>query len=421
MSTGQRIESLLQHIETQLSNDSQLLKQIQLELSKISRQVYADAIAQTTGYCMTFKIFESAVFDLLKLVKLELDEVKQSFIEDWKVPANAYMVCNVYYHILLLFMILGLRKKNESIQRDSLTLILIKLWNGRRIRFIRYCNPDVMRYVIANLNGKYNARKYESPMMMILQHFVPTLLKKYGPRIEADPKATKTLFDQSWVRFTQTFNSRKVVDLETGVKKGKSGLAPLYYYANEHNLKISKAGSNVDSVNSDNEISHSDFYSINDNDELINGLVNYIVMNFNAESSYSQEFFEFVNKTTVVNIKSIQIILGGMHNIKYTDYIREIIELMFKQLQGVLQNKQDICDPKFINEIIKKRFISSKHSIIITQLKNMIDILLEKIFDDHVKYIKYSYYSAPRRGHLRKVIFYGMAYNMQKFICNAST
>ena len=411
------IEKLLQHIDTLIETDPTLLRKLTLDLSKITRQVYAHAIADTHGYCMRFKIFESQVFDLLTNVKLTTEQVKQAFIIDWEVPPTAYMVCNVYYHILLLFVILGIRKKIDSMQKDALALVLIKLWNGRLIRFIRYCNADVMRYVIANLNGKYNARKHDTPMTMILQHSVPTLLQKYGPGIAMDCKKTKTLFDQGWVRFNQTFISRKVVDLDTGIKKGKSGLAPLYYDAYERNLKISTPGSNVDALNSDNDVSHSEHYSINDNDEVISQLVNYIVMNFNAITSYDDEFLRFINLTTMVNSKSIEILLGGMHNIKYSDYIREIVELMFKQL-GQIGNSE-ICSPAFINETIKKKFISSKHSPIITQLKNMVDILLEKIFDDVVVYYKYSSYSAPRRGHLRKVIFYGIAYNMQKFICKS--
>lgn len=416
--TSGNIEKLLSRMDDCIKQDPTLLRKLALELSKLTRQVYADAITRTEGYCMSFKLFESQTLDLLSKFQLTKAEVKDAFVDDWQVPRNAYMVGNEYYHTLLLFITLGIRKHVESIQKDALTLILIKLWNGRRIKFIRYCNADVMRYVVANLNGKYHARKYESPMTMILQHFVPTLLKKYAGRIDRNPVETKTLFSTSWVRFYQIFVSRKVVDLETGIKKGKSGLAPLYYNAVENNLKISKPGSNVDAMNTDNVASHADFYSFNDNDEIISGLVNYIVMNFNAISSYDDEFLRFVNRVTMVNSKSIEILLGGMHNIKYSDYIREIVELMFKQLQ--LTNKQDLCSPAFINETVKKKFISSKHSPIIVQLKNMVDILLEKIFDDVVVYYKYSSYSSPRRGHLRKVIFYGIAYNMQKFVCKTS-
>lgn len=410
------IEELLQHIDAQVQNNPALFQNIKLELSKITRIVYADAITQNTGYCMTFKIPEMQVYELLNLLNLDKNTVKQTFIADWNVPSTSHMVTNVYYHTLLLLFAYGIRKKDETIQKNALTLILIKLWNGRRIKFIKYCNPDIMRYVIANLNGKYNARKYESPMTVILQHFVPTLIKKYGERINRDPKATKTLFEQSWVRFTQTFISRKIVDLETGVKKARSGLAPLYYAASEQNLRISKAGSNVDAVNTDNEASHSDYYSSDDNDELISQITNNIVMNFNAISSYDKEFLKFLNEVTKVNSQSIEILLGGMHNIEYTEYIHEIIELMFKQLTGNL-NPENICSPNFINVTIKKRIISSKHSIIVTQLKNMVDMLLEKIFDKVVVYYKYSSYSLPRQGHLRKIIFYGIGYNMQKFIC----
>ena len=419
MSFG-NINDLLEHIDNVVSQNPSVFQTLKMELTSITRSVYAEAITQNVGYCMTFKIPETQVLNLLDIVNLDKHDVKETFISDWNVPRDAYMVTNVYYHTLLLFLAYGLRKKDESLQKNAVTLVLIRIWNGRRIRFIRYCNPDVMRYVIANLNGKYNARKYDSPIIMILQHFVPTLIKKYGPRIEKDPTATKTLFSQAWVRLTQTFNSRKVVDLETGEKYGLSGLAPLYYDASKKNLRISKAGSNIDTVNTDTEVGHSDYYSTNVNDELIQGLVNNIVMNLNAISLYDETFLQFLNEATKVNKQAIEIILSGMHNIEFVDYIREILELMIKQLNGNVSSTE-ICSSDFINVTVKRKFISSKHSINIINLKKICDLLLEKIFDKFIQYYKYSSYSQPRQGHLRKIIFYGLAYNMQKYICSKGT
>ena len=89
------------------------------------------------------------VLDLTTKFGISSDEVKTAFVNDWGVAhIDAYMVKNVYYHILLLLLTLGLRKHNEQMQKDALMLILVKLWNGRRIKFIRYCNQDVMRYVV---------------------------------------------------------------------------------------------------------------------------------------------------------------------------------------------------------------------------------------------------------------------------------
>lgn len=419
MMPGHNIEKLLQHIEQQFENDHNLLIKVTNKIKDIARNVYADAITQTTSYCMTFKIFESQVYELCNLVNLDKDTIKEAFIADWQVPRSAYMVCNPYYHILLLFVCVGLRKNNKDISDRALTLMLVKLWNGRRIKFIKFCNPDVMRYVIANLNGKYKAHHHETPIDLINNHFVPTLLNKYGNAIKANPSETKTLFDRAWSRITQTFISRRVVDLETGDKRGTSGLAPLYYDANEKNLKISKPGSNVDALNSDAEISALDSFSSNANDELINQLANYIVMNFNAFSSYDDNFISFLSKQSTVNKDGLQLILNGIHNIEFTEIIREILELMFKQLQGRV-SKTDICTPDFINTTIQKKFISSKHSVTITTLKSLVDTLLEKIFDKYAKYAAYTGYCNPRKGHMRKIVFFSIGYDMQKYICAAS-
>lgn len=414
MSIANPIDELLSQFEAVLKTNPILEKQLQLELSKAVRTVYSDAISNQQGYCMTLKAPENMVLALPTKMGMDINHIRNAFIQDWQVPETAYMYANPYYHVLLFLVLYGIRKRHADIHKNALILLLCKIWNGRKMHFIRHCNPDVMRYVVSNLSGKYIARKYENPMAMIIEYTTPTLLSKYGEWIKGDSKHLKRLFNQSWGRIQQLFISSKMPNLLTGKNEATSGLATAYYDAKSKGLSISKPTSGIDAGDEDGD--NIDYYSSHEFDDMITGIVNYIVMNINP--SYDPAFISYVSQISTVNLKATQIILNGMHNNKYADWIRDILELMFKQMQ--LSNKTEICNKEFFMEVIKKKFISSKHSPIITQLKKIIDELLEKIFEDVVKYAQYSSYSNPRQGHLRKVMFYGFAHNIQKFICNVN-
>ena len=63
------------------------------------------------------------------------------------------------------------------------------------IDILPYCNPNIMRYVIQNmLSNKFHASKHDSPLSLLANYFVPTLLQKYAPEIKTDPAKLKNIF-----------------------------------------------------------------------------------------------------------------------------------------------------------------------------------------------------------------------------------
>lgn len=403
------IEQLLIELETYYTHNPTALKALQTDLSKTLRSIYSQAISNPDGYCMTLKVPEHFVKSLPPRMGFTDDRIRNAFCEEWEVDKSAPMKANSYYHILTLLIGFGVRQNLPEIQKCCLAMLLCKIWNGRRMHFIQYCNPDIMRYVISNLNGKYLSRKHESPMSLIIDHFVPTILDKYAPEIKKDSYKLKRLFEQTWGRIYQIFISNKRPNLLTKETKGTSGLAPLYYEAKEKGLSIKK----TTMTGKEDDANVLDSYSSHEFDDIITGITNYIVMNINPH--YDSEFINYISRTSTVNLKATEIILKAIHNNKYIDWIRDILELMFRQMQ--VTSKSEICNRDTFMTLIRKKFISSKHSPNITQLKKIIDELLENIFDDAVKYVSYSSYSTPRQGHLRKVIFYGFAHNIQKYMC----
>lgn len=404
------IDSLIGQLLQEFKIDLRLERKIQLELEKLVRLTYQDSILQKTGWCMRLKTPHVAVINFFDKCHLDSKIVKRTILDHFNIPGDPYKWGNPYYHILLLLILYGIKYNNKSMSKNATILILVKLWNGRRTYHIPFCDPDTMKYVVAHLSNRSYFKKYDAPMIMLIKHFTPTLLKKYGDKMKRDPNVTKHYFDQAYTRLRQLFVQNTAPDIKTGVLRARSGIAPLYFAAKEKGYKLSSSRQFSDA----DESNVVEFYSSGEFDEVIENIANSIVMN--VAPMYDAAFLNFIHKQSYVNIESIKLLTKSIHSIKYQKHIREILELIIRQLQ--LSDKFDVCKANFLSESIKRRIISSKHSTLIVQLKAIVDDLVEKIFIDKITYVKYSQYSYPIKGQLRKVIIYAISYNLQKFICS---
>jgi hypothetical protein len=140
-----QIDSLINQIQTEFSNNPSLERQIELELGMYIRNAYTDIIKQNIGYCAVLKVPEVSIASLLEKVKIDIRDVKSSFLKDWEIPnEKTYMWSDPYYHILSLFAIYGIKNNKDNMAKNAVTLILMKLWNGRKIKYIRYCERALL-------------------------------------------------------------------------------------------------------------------------------------------------------------------------------------------------------------------------------------------------------------------------------------
>ena len=266
-------------------------------------------------------------------------------------------------------------------------------------------------YVTNNMmNKKSLPNKFQNPFEMIINHFVPTILKKYTSYILRDSTQTKTLFNQSFNRLRQLFRSDSLPDPATGAPRYRSGLQPLYFKAKDEGYKFSTmraAGGDTDSGVGD-MLSSSGF------DEQIENVTNYIIMNISP--NYDTSFLDFVNNESAIKLKTIEKVVKLIHTHRYADEIREIVELTFSRLADV--QKAKFCSPGFLKDVIKKRIISSKHTSDVIKLKEVVDNLLsELLVDNFEKQFSYDKWSNTQKSQWRRIIIYAIGYNIQKQIC----
>jgi hypothetical protein len=408
-----KITEIYNQLDKTLSSDKNLLNSLVTELGRIVSSAYTQAMNSDEGYCFKFMLPISSVLKLYALLKLDQKKVGEAFQSDWKFPSNATMYNDSYYHILLLLVYYGLKQKNRLLVEHALFIILMKLWNGRKAKFIKFCDKRVMNYVVTHMvNNKHLVTKYDSPMILLKEYFVPTLLAKYQDNIIRDPYWLRQLFMQAWGRIEQMFRSNTRINMETGAKEALGGLLPLYMKAKQENLYISSPKI----MASDEEEPEFDQYStIHNRDQIISTTTDYITMNVNPQ--YSTTFISTVNDNTKVSSKVIEKILIAMHNHKYYDLIHDIISIMLSRTNVV--DKNDICRPEFLNNV-KKNIISSKNTSEVRNIQKLLDLLVSQIFKEKLN-INFSNYSNVQQIQIRNVVIYGLIYNLRKRNCQEQT
>jgi hypothetical protein len=406
---------MVDKITQEFRNDPNLRRQIEIKFEQFVRKLYTEMLSSNLGYCANLKVPTTEVADLFKKISsVTADEVSDAFKKQWQIPASAHQLNNPFYHYCLFFITYALRTNNDKLAKSALTLMITLLWNGRRSRLIPYCNPETMRYVISKLTKRRLFRKYDSPLSLVIDYFVPSLLKKYGDRIKNDSNVTKRLIEQAWARLHQIFIQDKAPNLQTGKIDVRRGIAAEYMAARKQGLKISSAkGMSFD--DDEEGASPLEQHTTSQYEETVSNVTNYIVMNYRPK--YEEWVLDLIQKESKVNRKAIQIFINNLHSIKFNDYIREIVNILSTRLQVVDRN---ICGRNFLTDEVRRKIISSKNTPDISQLQKIIDLLIGDIFKHAIKHINYEDYTAPTRGKFRKVIIYIIAYNIQKYICFAS-
>jgi hypothetical protein len=396
------IQSLLDETLTNLN-----IQQLSSDVFRLVQKIQLDMVStkkRSENYCINFVIPEKEVLNIFNKIEPGLtDKINVNFKSDWNTPDTALMVNSAYYHVLLFIIIIGIKVSNDILAQNALNLLNFRLYNGRRVSSIPHCDPNVMLYVLQNMmSKKFEAPKHETPFELITQYFTPTIYKKYKSYIQRDVKESKRLFHACFNRIRQIFRSDRVADLNSGEIKYRSGLQPLYFKAKEKNLKISTTVSN-------SETGIETTLTSNSIEENIDSITNYIVMNH--QPIYTDEFIDFLKTQSSAQKSAIQKILLSLHSLTYSDSIHEILEFMFKRISINI-----VCTPNFMDDI-KNKIISSKHTADINKIKDISDLLLKTIFDKQFG-IEFEKYSTTNRAQLRRIIIYGLAYNIQKYKCH---
>ena len=404
------LSELYNQVSQFLNTDMSSYKKIQSNLISSVSDASVQAMSSDQGYCFKFALKSRNYKNLLQLVGLTERNLQIAFTKDWGSNSQKnHMHSDPYYQTYLFFLYFGIKENNQKIIESSLSCILFKLWNGRKTKFLQYCNKDIMNYVVNYMcSKKHLANRFNTPYDMIQNHFVPTLLTKYGDNIKKDPFSLKRIFEQAFTRVRQLFVSRTRIDIKTGNRVSEGGLFPLYKKAHDEGLSMSSV--NIRG-NEDNPISFSDYMTGSNMDELINSTVEKIVMN--NQPTYSQMFVENLRKTYKLSKNVIQKLLIQLHDYKYHNKLHDIYSIILSQTEVI--DKSDICNPKF-TDLVNTKVLASKNSKSANELKSKLMNLLEDMLKQTVQR-SISEYSNVHHIQLRKMIIRVLIYNLRVTVC----
>lgn len=401
------IYNLYEIMDNSVKNNNQLIRQLYIKLQKIVSYIQMEFIKNhEKGYCSRFIIPDKDINLILSdFPELTDDVINKAFNIGWGLPPNvdAHMHSNVYYQKLCLITYFAVKHNNKEIGELAIRLILFRIWNGRITKLIKFCRPDIMAAAIANCKSmRFGFKKYATPLDLIQQYYAPTIYDKYKDYLLKDVVETKRLFEQCFGRIKQLFGSGSKPDLETGKVKYQSGLQPFYYSAYEQQQKIKQSNGE----------------GIDDNVSNVYGIIDNIITQITvSQNVYSDEFVNFI-KQQIIGIKKEKVleILKAIHQLKYSDLLRDILELYFRRLKGI--TKKDFCSDKFY-DLIDDKIVSSKNNQEIIHLKQLVDKLLDNIFKNDLskKYDNFLDKSNNQKNQYKIIIYYGIGLNIKQNIC----
>lgn len=395
-------------LEQTLAADANIVSKLHSELGSIISTTVKRAMNADEGYGHKFLLQETSVRRLFGLLKLSQSMVAQAFDTDLGFPHSAKMYKDPYYHILLLVIYYSLRNNDELLSQKALLIILYKMWNGIKYRYIKFCDKRIMNYVVENmLTGKHLASKYTDPYELLANHFVPSLLKKYGSAILNDPRELKRLFSQSHNRLRQMFVHNVRMNAETGVKQGR-GLLDIYMRAKANGLGVfTRIISDDTDLPQYNPGSYSNPYATQKED-IITRLTKHIIY---CRQTYPENLISHMEQDPQISDKIINDILPLLHH----EANREMIQTLLEQIQQLtcFQDITQIADDTFI-ERVKQKVVNASDPKVRKKINQAIECLVV-ILKKSNPATDFSEYDKLHKVPKRQLFIYGIWYRMHQY------
>lgn len=387
--------------------------QIYVYLTRLVSEAHRANMASSESFCFKFNLPMMAVNRLYTMMGITPIEIKILFESEWGKKLT-HMHQDPYYQILLLILYHSIVKNKDPLSQNALMLILMKVWNGRKSKFFKYCDPKVMNYVISHMISKRHVTgKYDTPATLLNNYFAPTIMTKYGIEVRRDPRKLQRLFEQCYARVYQLFVFNPRVDPRTGDTKASGGLLPLYMKVKEDNLHV-KIRTGSGGAAGTEESGFDEYILSNNRDDVINKTTDFIVLN--DKIHYPNSLLNDINQKTHVSTKVIDSILKAINKQEHYELIKNIIVIFLSRVE--MKTADDLCSPSF-KEKVQKSIIGSKNNIEMQKLHKILDLLLKRIFEKELQ-LNFERYSSVHKMKIKNVIIYALEHTLVRVNCRGA-
>jgi hypothetical protein len=221
MSHANKKMNLIKHVSKTCLNSKNFRDLVAYKLRALRLQLTVDSGGDAPKKKYRFDLPEKEVTDFFRLFSINQQKLGCVFC------TNA----DPFSQILLVLTSAGLCMNDEDIAKEAYVLLLAKLWNDHAdMYFPMGINANIMDRVIKEKLGlKHLLKRHQTPYRVLVEHFMPELLKKYRCEVVADPvNKTAQLLNQAKRRIDQLFESNWLIDGDTSKWRPCAGLVPLY-------------------------------------------------------------------------------------------------------------------------------------------------------------------------------------------------
>jgi hypothetical protein len=178
-------------------------------LKAVVTKLSQDALSHTT-FCNLFATPNNLPDAIFKILNLSARQVADAYYKNGFYQSNS-MHSDSYYHVLLLLYYVGLEKDDQIMRLYALTLIYVKLYNGRKTKYFpKGCIPEIASYIVNNvLRTSHTFKRFKTPFHIVVEYWAPSLDQTYALRIRKNPfdqrEGLIKILSQAWSRVDQTF------------------------------------------------------------------------------------------------------------------------------------------------------------------------------------------------------------------------
>jgi len=380
---------VIEFVSNKIINDKSLYDEIKDILIKDIRKLNSDSIHHSS-FCSALKKPSGLAKSLLKIFDISDRQSLDAFAAIGFHPSSR-MYSSLYYQTLILIYYIGLKSSDDLLRIMALTLIYVKIFNGRQYRYMpNGCQEDIAQHLIQNkFRASHTFKKYPNPFVSIHQHWAPTLDEKYKDQVLKDPghpsKGLMVIIMQAWGRMDQTF----------------MGIQKHYYSAHYSGEKFGISSS------SDGQGTESDGLERNKITKTVEKLQQNII---NKPPRLSDKDVTYLKKNYSISDKFLNDTNTFLNDEQNDSDISNIYEIIFSVLKV---DDSKICGLKIIDSV--NMITSAKgNDKQIEKIKLYIDNLLNLMYKGLMKNS-----GASSRLKLRKVLLLIITLRGKKAFCKA--
>lgn len=355
---------------------STIVKIAATELTKLSEPCYYPEIHK----------HQYELFRITKIDEKELNEFTKRF---WKGTKWAsFLITNDKISMFLIFIMhIFLKDKDEKAFEYTLLLFMVRYYTNLMHRQIKFCNPDVFKFALDNIN-KTHLFSREKTIPNAIMFLSRELGKKYkNSLIDLDKDKVGVFIQMSRTRMSQSIKS----------------FATLYYKASEEGTGIrSPYEGNEDDTNSHN------LETVAKIDRLIEEITKKITV------------YRVIDNKAVTDAKQLSkiktslaiLISKTITDIKYADNIKSIYRMFLKDVKSV----NAICGKKYFTYV--KNLMSIKRTNELIYFKQQVNVLLIKVLKE-IKYEDtYNKLTSQSKFNINTYVAYYITMILRNSVCS---